>query len=58
MVYVSVVIPVFNVEDFLEECLDCIVNQSLTDIEIIFVISNIKILLIVQTFFILIDIIH
>ena len=35
MVCVSVVIPIFNVEEFLEECLDCIVNQSLEDIEII-----------------------
>lgn len=35
MVKVSVVIPVYNVEDFLEECLDSIVNQSLKDLEII-----------------------
>ena len=35
MVKVSVVIPVYNVEDFLEECLDSIVNQTLDDIEII-----------------------
>lgn len=35
MVKVSVVIPVYNVEDFLEECLDSITNQTLTDIEII-----------------------
>ena len=35
MVKVSVVIPVYNVEDFLEECLNSIVNQSLKDIEII-----------------------
>ena len=35
MVKVSVVIPVYNVEDFLGECLDSIVNQTLTDIEII-----------------------
>ena len=32
---VSVVIPVYNVEQYLEECLDSIVNQTLTDIEII-----------------------
>ena len=35
MVKVSVVVPVYNVEDFLRECLDTIVNQSLKDIEII-----------------------
>jgi len=35
MVKVSVVIPVYNVEDFLGECLDSITNQTLTDIEII-----------------------
>ncbi|MCD7781225.1 MAG: glycosyltransferase [Methanosphaera sp.] len=35
MVKVSVVIPVYNVEDFLRECLDTIVNQTLEDIEII-----------------------
>lgn len=35
MVKVSVVIPVYNVEDFLEECLDSVVNQTLRDIEII-----------------------
>lgn len=35
MVKVSVVIPVYNVEDFLGECLDSILNQTLTDIEVI-----------------------
>ncbi len=35
MVKVSVVIPVYNVEDFLGECLESIVNQTLDDIEII-----------------------
>ena len=35
MVKVSVVIPVYNVEDFLGECLDSIANQTLHDIEII-----------------------
>ncbi|OWT33487.1 glycosyltransferase [Methanobrevibacter sp. 87.7] len=35
MVKVSVVIPVYNVEDFLGECLDSIINQTLNDIEII-----------------------
>ncbi len=32
---VSIVIPVYNVERYLEECLDCVVNQTLHDIEII-----------------------
>lgn len=35
MVKVSVVIPVYNVENYLEECLDSIINQTLKDIEII-----------------------
>lgn len=35
MVKVSVIIPVYNTEDYLNECLDSIVNQSLKDIEII-----------------------
>lgn len=32
---ISVVIPVYNIEKYLRECLDSIVNQSLDDIEII-----------------------
>ena len=32
---VSVIIPVYNVEKYLCECLDSVVNQTLTDIEII-----------------------
>ena len=35
MVEISVVIPVYNVEEFLGECLDSIVNQTFKDIEII-----------------------
>lgn len=35
MIKVSVIIPVYNVENYLEECLDSIINQSLVDIEII-----------------------
>ena len=35
MVKVSVVIPVYNVEKYLEDCLNSIVNQTLKDIEII-----------------------
>lgn len=32
---VSIVIPVYNVEEYLRECLDSVVNQTLRDIEII-----------------------
>ena len=32
---VSVVIPVYNVENYLSECLDSVINQTLKDIEII-----------------------
>ena len=35
MVKVSVIIPVYNVENYLEFCLDSIINQTLEDIEII-----------------------
>ena len=32
---ISVIVPVYNVEKYLRECLDSIVNQTLQDIEII-----------------------
>ena len=32
---VSVIIPVFNVEKYLEECINSILCQTLTDIEIL-----------------------
>lgn len=32
---VSVLVPIYNVEDFLSECLDSLVNQTLKDIEIV-----------------------
>lgn len=35
MVEISVVIPIYNVEDYLEECLDSIVNQTFKNLEII-----------------------
>ncbi|WP_461462323.1 glycosyltransferase [Methanobrevibacter sp.] len=35
MVKVSVIIPVYNVEDYLQRCLDSIIYQTLEDIEII-----------------------
>ena len=35
MINVSVILPVYNTEKYLPECLDSIINQSLHDIEII-----------------------
>ena len=35
MVEISVIIPVYNVENYLKECLDHIINQTFRDIEII-----------------------
>lgn len=35
MIKVSVIIPVYNAEEYLGECLDSIINQTLEDIEII-----------------------
>ena len=35
MVKVSVIIPVFNEEKYIGICLDSVINQTLTDIEII-----------------------
>lgn len=35
MIKVSIVIPVFNVQKYLHECLDSLINQTLKDIEII-----------------------
>ena len=32
---VSIIIPVYNTEEYLEECLDSVLNQTLKDIEII-----------------------
>jgi len=34
---ISVIIPVYNVEKYLEKCLNSLVNQTLKDIEIIVV---------------------
>lgn len=35
MAKISVVVPVFNVEKYLKECIDSILNQTLSDIEVI-----------------------
>ena len=32
---ISVIIPVYNVEKYLSQCLDSVISQTLTDIEII-----------------------
>ena len=37
MVRVSVVVPVYNVEKYLRQCLDSVINQDYKDIEIIIV---------------------
>ena len=34
---VSVIIPFYNVEGYIEQCLESVVNQTLKDIEIILV---------------------
>ena len=39
---VSVIVPVYNVEKYLEKCLDSLVNQTLKDIEIIVVNDGTK----------------
>ena len=35
MAKVSIIVPTYNVEQYLEECLDSIVGQTLRDLEII-----------------------
>ena len=35
MIKVSVIVPVFNTEKYLEKCLNSLINQTLQDIEII-----------------------
>ena len=35
MVKISVIIPVYNVENYLNQCLDSVINQSFKEIEII-----------------------
>ena len=34
---VSVIVPVYNVEEYIDKCLDSLVHQTLTDLEIIVV---------------------
>lgn len=37
MIKVSIIVPIYNVEQYLEKCLESLVNQTLKDIEIILV---------------------
>ena len=32
---ISIIVPVYNVENYLERCMDSLINQTLADIEII-----------------------
>ena len=34
---ISIIVPIYNVEEYLEECLTSIQNQTFTDIEVILV---------------------
>ncbi|MDR1910365.1 MAG: glycosyltransferase, partial [Holosporales bacterium] len=34
---VSVIVPIYNVEQYLAQCLDSLVNQTLRDIEIVLI---------------------
>src|SRR5688572_14059839 len=36
-VKISIIVPVYNLEDFLPNCIDSLINQSFNDIEIILV---------------------
>ena len=35
--FVSIIVPVYNVENYLEQCLDSLINQSYQNIEIIII---------------------
>ncbi|CEN83672.1 glycosyltransferase [Paeniclostridium sordellii] len=37
MVKISVIVPVYNIEDYIEECIDSVLNQSYTKIELVIV---------------------
>ena len=45
MPVISVIVPVYNVEKYLERCLDSIINQTLKDVEIICVNDGLLIIL-------------
>ena len=42
MVKLSVVVPIYNVEDYLAKCLDSIMNQTFSDFECIMVNDGTK----------------
>ena len=42
MAKVSIIIPTYNVEMYLVECMESVVNQTLKDIEIICVFRDLK----------------
>ncbi len=42
MIKVSIIVPVYNVEEYLSRCLDSLINQTLKDIEIIVVNDGTK----------------
>jgi glycosyltransferase involved in cell wall biosynthesis len=37
MIKVSIIVPVYNIENYLEKCLDSLINQTLSDIQIIII---------------------
>ena len=37
MIKISVIIPVYNAQDYLKECVESLVSQTLDEIELIFV---------------------
>ena len=38
-IMISIIVPVYNVENYLGKCLDSLINQTYKDIEIIFLKS-------------------
>ena len=36
MAKVSIILPIYNVQEYLEECLESVIHQTLQDIETIF----------------------
>lgn len=38
--YVSIIIPIYNAQDHLEQCIDSVLNQTLKDIEVLLIDNN------------------